>query len=231
MDFDINTFLRISGMLAILGALIYAIGDVLLLASKASLADYPNLQPYAKLLSGAEKMVALPWSRLIWGGLLGVFATLLVLPGFWLVYQGLLPAGLWWALPPALFFVSASVIGAFVHGSFIYLGEYVQALNQVSAESQDVITRMFSHHRTIMAITYGFVGVCVLIASVWYSILVALGKTAFPAWMAVINPITVVLAWLVLKRILPGRVKEYTEGAGFNIGYLVFFVVITAAMW
>ena len=231
MDFDMSIFLRTSGMLAILGALIYAIGDVLLLASKASLADYPNLQPYAKLLSGTEKMVVLPWRRLIWGGLLGVFATLLVLPGYWLVYQGLLPAGLWLALPPALFFVSASVIGAFVHGSFIYLGEYVQALNQVSAESQPVVTRMFSHHRTIMAITYGFVGVCILIASLWYSTLVALGQTVFPAWMAAINPITVILAWLLLKRILPGRIKEYTEGAGFNIGFLLFFVSITLAMW
>ena len=48
MNMDIATFLRISGLLAIVGALVYAIGDVLLLASKANLADYPNLQPYAK---------------------------------------------------------------------------------------------------------------------------------------------------------------------------------------
>ncbi len=231
MNMDMTVILRISGLLAIVGALIYAIGDVLLLASKANLADYPNLQAYTKLLSGAEKMVVLPWRRLIWGGLLGVFATLLVLPGFWLVFQGLLPAGPWLALPLVLFFVGASVIGAFVHGSFIYLGEYVQALNQVSAESQPVVARMFSHHRTIMAITYGFVAACVLVASIWYSSLVALGKTIFPAWMAAINPITVILAWLLIKRILPARVRDVTEGAGFNIGYLVFFISVTVAMW
>ncbi len=231
MNMDMAPILRISGLLAIVGALVYAIGDVLLLASKVNPADYPNLQAYTKLLSGAEKMVILPWRRLIWGGLLGVFATLLVLTGFWLVFQGLLPAGLWLALPPVLLFISASVIGAFVHGSFIYLGEYVQALNQVSAESQVVVARLFSHHRTVMAITYGFVAACVLVASIWYSSLVALGNTIFPTWMAAINPITVVLAWLLLKRILPSRVREYTEGAGFNIGYLVFFVSITVAMW
>jgi len=231
MYIEITSLLPISGVLAALGALVYAIGDVLLLSSNANLADYPQLQPYARLLSGAEKMVVLPWRRLIWGGLLGVFATLLVLPGFWLVFQGLIPAGLWLALPPVLLFVCASVVGAFVHGSFIYLGEYVQALNQVSAEAQPMVARMFSHHRTIMAITYGFVAVCILVASIWYSALVALGKTAFPAWMAAINPITVILAWLLLKRILPARVRYYTEGAGFNIGYLVFFVSITAAMW
>lgn len=231
MNSDMTPILRISGLLAIVGALVYAIGDVLLLASKANLADYPNLQAYAKLLSGAEKMVVLAWRRLVWGGLLGVFATLLVLPGFWLVFQGLLPAGLWLALLPVLLFTSASVIGTFVHGSFIYLGEYVQTLHQVGPESQPVVAQLLSHHRTVMVITYGFVAACVLLASLWYSALVFLSKTSFPVWMAAINPITVVLAWLLLKRILPGWVRENTEGAGFNIGYLVFFISITAAMW
>src|SRR5688572_18757423 len=81
--------LRITGLLALLGALLYAIGDVLLLASKASLDDYPKLKPFAKLLSDAEKMVVLPANRMIVGALLGVFATPLVLAGFWQVYQGL----------------------------------------------------------------------------------------------------------------------------------------------
>jgi hypothetical protein len=48
MDFEMSTFMRTSRMLAILGALIYAIGAVLLSASKASLTDYPDLGPYAK---------------------------------------------------------------------------------------------------------------------------------------------------------------------------------------
>ena len=83
------TPLRITGLLALLGALLYAIGDVLLLASKASLDDYPKLKPFAKLLSDAEKMVVLSPKRMIWGALLGVFATPLVVSGFWQVYQGL----------------------------------------------------------------------------------------------------------------------------------------------
>jgi hypothetical protein len=77
--------LRITGILAILGAILYAIGDVLLLASKVNLNDYPKLKPYAKLLSDAEKMVVLPPNRMIWGALLGVFATPAVLAGIWQV--------------------------------------------------------------------------------------------------------------------------------------------------
>src|SRR5512141_1627307 len=82
-------FLRLTGFIALLGALLYAVGDVLLLASKVKLDDYPKLKPFAKLLSDAERMVVLTPDRLIWGALIGVFATPLMLVGFWQVYQGL----------------------------------------------------------------------------------------------------------------------------------------------
>ena len=39
------------GILGIVGATTYAVGDVLLLASKISLDDYPKLKQFAKLLS------------------------------------------------------------------------------------------------------------------------------------------------------------------------------------
>lgn len=223
--------IQVAGLLAILGALLYAIGDIQLLAVKVNLADYPRLQPHAKLLSGMEKMVALPLQRLVKGGLLGVFAAPLLLAGYWQVYQGLLPAGIGLALPPLVLFVCGSVVGAFVHGSFIYLGEYVRALNSLEGEAQTPLLEMITRHRKIMVITYGFLFASMLIASIWYSVLVATGRTYFPQWMAAINPVTVFLAWTVVKRILPSRIVDLTEGAGFNIAFVVFFVFTTWTLW
>ena len=119
-----TTILRTTGLIALLGALLYAIGDVLLLASKVSLDDYPKLKPFAKLLSDAERMIVLTPKRMIWGALLGVFATPLVLLGFWQVYQGLGATKDWAVLATVGLFGIASVIGAFVHGTFYYMGEY-----------------------------------------------------------------------------------------------------------
>ena len=42
-----TTALHITGLLALLGTFLYAIGDVLLLAGKASLDDHPRLKPFA----------------------------------------------------------------------------------------------------------------------------------------------------------------------------------------
>lgn len=223
--------LRITGLLALIGAFLYAIGDVLLLASKISLDNYPRLKPFAKLLSDAEKMVILPPSRMIWGALLGVFATPLVLAGFWQVYQGLNGANQTLTLVTVLLFAVASVIGAFVHGTFYYMGEYVQALNKVQDGSQAVIAEMIARHRKVLIITYGPVLILILSASILFSILVASGRTAFPIWMAAVNPVTMTLAWLAIKRLLPQFVRDWTEGAGFNIAYLAFFACTTITLW
>jgi hypothetical protein len=223
--------LRITGLLALLGALLYAIGDVLLLASKISLDHYPKLKPFAKLLSDAEKMVVLPPTRMIWGALLGVFATPLVMSGFWQVYQGLEGANQTLTLVTALLFAIASVIGAFVHGTFYYLGEYVQALNQVEDSSQGVIAEMIARHRKVLIISYAPVLILILVASILFSILVASGRTAFPLWISAVNPVTMTLTWLAIKRFLPQFVRDWTEGAGFNIAFLLFFACTTLTLW
>jgi uncharacterized protein DUF6796 len=223
--------LRITGLLALIGAFLYAIGDVLLLASKISLDNYPRLKPFAKLLSDAEKMVVLSPSRMIWGALIGVFATPLVLAGFWQVYQGLDGAHQTLTLVTVLLFGIASVIGAFVHGTFYYMGEYVQALNKVEDASQAVIAEMIARHRGVLIISYAPVLILILVASILFSILVASGRTGFPIWMAAVNPVTLTLAWLAIKRLLPQFVRDWTEGAGFNIAYLAFFACTTMTLW
>jgi len=225
------TSLRVTGLLALLGAFLYAIGDVLLLASKASLENYPRLKPFAKLLSDAEKMVVLSPNRMIWGALLGVFATPLVLAGIWQVVQGLNGADQTLTLITGLMFAVASIIGAFVHGTFYFMGEYVQALNKVEDGSQPVIADMIARHRKVLIVTYAPVIILILIASVLFSILVASGRTAFPVWMAAVNPVTMTIAWMLIKRILPQFVRDWTEGAGFNIAYLAFFACTTLTLW
>ena len=228
---QLTASLRIAGLLALLGAFLYAIGDVLLLASKANLDDYPKLKPFAKLLSDAERMVVLSPNRMIWGALLGVFATPLVLAGFWQVYQGLEGANASLVLTTGLLFAIASVIGAFVHGTFYFMGEYVHALNKVDEHSQAVIADMIARHRKVLIITYAPVLILIIIASIMFSILVASGRTAFPIWMAAINPLTMTIAWLLIKRILPQFVRDAAEGAGFNIAYFAFFACTTITLW
>ena len=223
--------IQITGILAVLGTVIYAVGDVLLLAAKVSIDDYPKLKPFAKLLSDAEKMVALAPNRMMWGALFGVFATPLVLLGYWQVYQGLGGGNDGFVLTTVGLFGIASVIGAFVHGTFYYMGEYIQALNSVDDNSQSIIVGMIERHKKILIISYAPVLILILIASVLFSVRVASGESLFPTWVAAINPVTMTLVWLIGKRFLPQVVRDWTEGAGFNIAFMAFFICTTITLW
>ena len=154
-----------------------------------------------------------------------------MLAGYWQIYQGLGASGTSWALATFVLLACAAIIGTFVHGTFYYLGEYVHALNQVQDESQPIIANMISRHRKVLIATYAPVFIFILFASILFSVLVATGKTHFPIWMAAINPVTLTILWLLLKRVLPQSVRDYTEGAGFNIAFFAFFACTTAALW
>jgi hypothetical protein len=131
---------------------------------------------------------------MMWGTLIGVFATPLILLGFWQVYQGLAGANTWGVLATVGLFGSASVIGAFVHGSFFYMGEYVQALNNVKEDSQDVVAKMIERHKKVLIITYAPLLIFIIIASIIFTILVWSGTTSFPVWMAGVTPLTMTFA-------------------------------------
>lgn len=230
---------HLSGIIAILGAGLYALGDVLLLATKVGavlnappatvdLTAYPRLQRRAELIS---RLGILPWWRVAWGGLLGVFAAPLTLAGVWQVFQGLRPAGLWSALPPALLFVYATVIGPFIHGSFIYLAQNAQTLNAIDNKAHPLLLDVISRQQTVMWIGYSVLFVCNILASIWFSLAVWQGQTGFPVWMAWVNPVTATIVWLTGRRLLPESITRYVEGAGFNIAYLSFYTLTTITLW
>ena len=223
--------IQITGIIAITGSILYAIGDVLLLAGKINIDDYPKLKPFQKLLSDAEKMVKFSSQRMMWGALVGVFTTPLILAGFWQVYQGLAGGNETLRLITLILFAIATIIGTFVHGTFFYMGEYVKALNTVNEDSQQVIADMIERHRKVLIITYAPLLILIIIASILFSIITSTGSTLFPAWMAAVNPVTLTITWMLLKKILPQFVRDATEGAGFNIAYFIFFLCSTITLW
>jgi len=228
---SMNKLIRASGLAAILGTLLYAASDVLLVGVAANLVDYPNLQPHVRLLGTMVKMVAVPEWRLVWGALLGIFAAPLTVAGFWQMHRGLARAGLKWSLPPMLLFCWAQIVSPFLHGSHIYLGEYVQALNRLSPDCQPALLGMIERQHRLLGVTLLCMVSCVVIASAWYSVLVVSGRSAFPRWLAAFTPITVFLTWSVLRKVLPAAVAVALSGAGINIGFLVFFSLNTWALW
>ncbi|MBN2005534.1 MAG: hypothetical protein JXA21_19400 [Anaerolineae bacterium] len=120
--------LHLAGIVTLVGAVLYTMADILLLAYHigplqaipATAVDFKASEKWRRRANMLTCMSTLPWNRLVWGGLQGVFVTPLVMTGAWVLYHALKPAGPWLSTPPALLWLAAYPIGAFIHGSFIY---------------------------------------------------------------------------------------------------------------
>lgn len=231
--------IQLAGIIAAVGALLYAMSDVFLLAYEVGPRAAPppateaDLAPYAQAPFSADDLLnlaALPASRLAWGGLLGVLATPLLMAGLWPMSHALRPAGLSWALAPTLLLAIALILAPFVHGSFIYIEQNARAMTMLSPDGREALGPIFRLQQRIMATTYAILLVAALLASLLFSIVVAFFDTLLPVWMAAVNPVTMVIAFLLLKRLLPRQVTKYVEGAGFNIGFFLFFALLTITL-
>lgn len=221
---------RVIGLILIAASSLFAAGDVLLLAGAFDPLRHPRLAGYTKKLSGMERMASYSPRRLVWGGLIGVFSSPFMLLGSGLLFYTLTPAGWWSAAIPAALLAASVVVGAFVHGSFIYLGEYIHLLEETGENTHPALFERIARHQKIMLITYGFLLSAWLVAWVWYAVEVARGMSLLPRWMAAVNPLTLTIAWILVRRLLP-RLTAPLEGAAFNLAYLAFFACLTVLLW
>lgn len=232
------TALHLAGIVSMVGAALYAAGDVLLLAPNAS--EHGERRPLPVDVRGdrvlrrrvalLEVIASLPYWRLRWGALLGVIAAPLTVAGLWLFYRGVEPAGPWLALPPTLLFLAATVTGPFVHGSFAYVGETVQALYRVGEADRPLLLAMVRRQIVTILVSYAPLMLAVIVASVWATYTILTGRTRFPTWLAAINPVTMTIAWLLLKKVLPRAIGESLQGAGFNIAFFAWFAAMAVTV-
>lgn len=234
---DDLSLLRLSGIAGLVGSALYVIGDVLLLAPAAAAhqprrpfpVDVSQDRVLRRRASMLEDLACLPPWRLRWGALFGVIGSPLTVLGLWLFYRVLLPAGAWHAAAPALLMLGATVAGPFVHGAFGFVGETAQLVYEADgALRTSLVSRLRSQLVTIM-LAYTPVLLAIIAASIISAAATLTGRTRFPVWMAAVNPVTLTIGWLLLRRVLPQGVGEFLKGAGFNIAFAAWFGAMTVA--
>ena len=80
-------------------------------------------------------------------------------------------------------------------------------------------------------IAYGVLAVLASVGFAWLTVAIARGKTLYPRWVALANPLVCMLACSLIDRVLPQPFKLLLAGAGLSLGMLVFFALSTAVLW
>jgi hypothetical protein len=184
-----------------------------------------------RLIQRGAVFLASSTERLAAGGLAGVFSTPLSLAGMWHIFEASKPGGPRWSLPPCILLVTAYSIAPFVHGSFFYVAEILKTVGQVDLQSQPALVALATRATLWLFVAYGVLAVSASVGFAWLTVAIARGKTLYPRWVALVNPLVCMLAGSLIDRVLPQPFKLLLAGAGLSLGALAFFTVSTAVLW
>jgi hypothetical protein len=178
----------------------------------------------------ASFMWQIPDDRLRIGAFLGAAVIPFSLVGFWHVYQGLKGAGRVASAAPVLIGCYAGALGSAVHFSLLFPALVGRAILSSGGESVPVLERLFSGMDTAVAglfwVVLGFV-----VFSMWWMVLVFLGKTKYPRWFGVLNPTFIMIGLSLCLPLIPGTVGSYLFPASSALSFAVFFAFSTGLLW
>lgn len=197
-------WIRITGILGIVFALISCMADLALLYNPEGgylVGDYAFLQGFS-----SERMAV--------GHYLGIFFIPAQLIGLWPVHQGLKPMGKKYGIGLLVLGVYIAYPGVAYHGSVAYIAEGINHVGPDHVEGLKVFSEPLA----------GFFILGFIALSILFLIPVAKGKSAFPKWMAIFNPFSIYIIILLLFFLVP-VIGNPLLVAGFNLALAIFFLM------
>ena len=228
-------WLRLAGIAGVIGSIFWTLGDALIIGAKAQASDYPLvLHTYAGRLETGMASIMLPSSeaRLAAGALVADVGIVFYLAGSWHLFRGLLPAGRLWAWPIFALLVCGNAWSPLGHAGFYYVGMTYKALLVTPPAAHPALFDLASHFHHVLLIAWLLPIVTLGLALLGLGIVIALGRTAWPRWFALIaNPVSLVAVGTAVAFVSPEPVKTWLNGAAFNLGWFVVYMLSTALLW
>ena len=228
-------WLRLSGVAGVIGALLWTIGDALIVGAKASAADYPLLfQTYAHAIEPhlAAATVSSSQARLAAGALVADVGVVFYLAGSWHLLGGLRPAGRPWAWPVFALLVCGNAWSPLGHAAFYYLGMAYKTVLATPPAAHRVLLDLAADFHHVLRIAWLLPIVTLGLALLGLAAAIATGRTAWPRWFALVaNPVSLVLIGEAVPLILPEPAKTWLGGAAFNVGWLAVYLISTILLW
>jgi len=194
-----------TGAIGLLGAMLTGVGEFIL--------HFDALSRFSE----NQFFLGISAERTNWGHFIGVLGAPLYLLGCWHIYLMLRPANPRWSL--VAFFVMAY---GFVVG-IVWIGSRasISALVNVppSPEIEQLIALYDLRYETLLQV----IRFAVVILSVIFVWLTLTGRSHYPKWMAILNPILLIVASFVIFAIAP-ELGKYLMPIALNVAFGVFFI-------
>jgi hypothetical protein len=213
------TLLRLAGIVGIITGIAMSLADISLLYSSAG--GYESDAP----------LLTIPLWRLLLGHYLGVLMLPFYLIAVWHLYEGIKPSGPWLSIPVAALLGYALAAGGAFHGSFGVLALIAQAGVGAAPETQAVLTNLLANAHQFIEPLQAVVFLALYGGCVWLGAAILSGRTAYPRWFVVVNPLIVQGVLITSYVLTPNPVSTLLLPAAASLSLLILFGFSTALLW
>ena len=198
-----------TGIIGLIGALVTGAGEFIL-----------HFDALARFGSENQFFAGISAERTTLGHFIGVLGAPLYVLGCWHIYLMLRPANATWSL--VAFFIGAYgfIVGVVWIGSRATISALVNT--PASPEIEQLMALYDFRYETLLQV----IRFAVLILSAIFVWLTLTGRSHYPKWMAILNPILLIIASFVVFAIAPDLGK-YLMPIALNVAFTVFFIAST----
>ena len=208
-----NKLVTAAGWLGLLAATMVGIGESLMqFTPSGGIEDIHNYLYFNDISS----------TRLSRGHFMSVLFAPFYIAGYWFLSQKLKPAG---PRQSRVFFwigAYAFAVGTAWIGQRIFLAGTVHEIAN-GQNLQNLLAEFSAYNEPFVNV----LRVAMLVVSVFWVKLILTGKTAFPKWMAIFNPITL-LALIAASYFLGTKLGLYLFPAAMNVTHFIIFALALA---
>ena len=210
------------GLVGIAGVILTIISDFILIGRPDSSNSFLKL--------GTESMAYLPSWRITVGAFMGIIVLPFQIAGLISIYYGLKPSGRVMPLIAVITAAHALMMGVAFHISYAYIGTGWKLFHKAGPGNgiTSEIVEKFDFYWKIIVFIMMFE---LLFSSIIFVLQIISGKTRYPKWMAVFNPLCVSLVIFPVIYILPAPIGGFIGPAYLNISTLVFMSLSTFVIY
>ena len=201
-----KTIVITTGAIGLLGAMLTGVGEFIL-----------HFDALARF-SENQFFLGISAERTNWGHFVAVLGAPFYVLGCWHIYLMLRPANPRWSL--VAFFVMAY---GFLVG-IVWIGSRASISALINVPTSPEIERLIALYDLRYETLLQVIRFAVLILSVIFAWLTLTGRSHYPKWMAILNPLLLIVASFVIFAIAPDLGK-YLMPIALNVAFGVFFIV------
>ena len=200
--------LTVTALLGLIAAMVVGTGEYLL--------HYDSLARFSA--GGYDFMQGISANRSTLGLFFGVFGATLYPVGCYHIYLMLRPANQRWAFAAFLIGAFGFMVGAVWIGSRASVSALVQL--PPSAEINGLIALYELRYEPLLQV----IRLTTLALSVIFVVLALSGRSNYPRWMALFNPILLIIMSFVIFAVAPA-IGKHMMPIALNIAFFVFFLL------